>query len=147
MNNIDSKISLLQKWNHRLLLKVPSTRFIELVLRDDPNKSYKEVKNEWFFKQIGSKNCIFNEPASISNTYSVQTLSGRELLTYHIKDSDAYEFESDMMSVWFILKDYCYDKEWWLKEYGQYHDGHPMHDLFLVKSEIIIGLEEKAANL
>jgi hypothetical protein len=142
MNSVDSKIRVLQKWNHRLLLKVPSRRFIELVLREDPNKSSKVVKNEWFLKQIGVKNNIFNEPASISSTYNVQTSSGRELLTYHIKDNDANEFETDMMSVWLFLRDYCYDKEWWLKEYGQYLDGHPMQDLLIVKSKIIIGLGE-----
>jgi hypothetical protein len=147
MNNVDSKIRVLQKWNHRLLLKVPSRRFIELVLREDPNKSSKAVKNEWFLKQIVSKNSIFNEPTSINSTYKVQTSSGRELLTYHIEDNDANEFESDMMSVWFFLKDHCYDKEFWIKEYGQYHDGHPMQDLFLVRSKIVIGLGEEAPNL
>jgi hypothetical protein len=147
MDNFDREIRLLAKWNHRLLLKVPSMRFIELVLRDDPNKSPKEVKNEWFLKQIGSKNCFFKEPASMSSTYKVQTLSGRELLTYHIKNNDVHEFENDVKSVWFFLTDYCYDKEWWLKEYGQYHDGHPMQDLLLVRSEIIIGFGEKAINL
>jgi len=144
MNNFDNEIRLLQKWNHRLLLKVPSKKFIELVLREDSNKSYKEVKNDWFLELIGSKNSFFKESASISRTYNVQTLSGRILLTYHIKDNDTQEFENDMMSVWFFLTDYLYDKEWWLKEYDQFHNGHPMQDLFLVKSEIIIGFEKNS---
>jgi hypothetical protein len=137
VDSTDSKIKLLQKWNHRLLPNESSVKFTELVLGESPNKDSRTIKNEWFMKQIYSKKGIFKEPASISSKYKVQTLSGRNLLTYYIRDNDVNEFESDIMSAWSLLKDYFYDKEWWLNEYGQYLEGHLVHNLFLEKSRII----------
>lgn len=140
MKNFDIELNVLRKWNHRLIIKEPSKRFIELVLSIDPNKDFIMPRHKWLLNQIVSKNCIFIEPASIINTYRLQTLSGKVLLIYYIRDIDVHEFENDIISVWDFLKNHCYDKEWWLKEYGQYLKRHPIHDLVLKKTKIIIGL-------
>jgi len=138
MNSIASEISVLRKWNHRLLPKESSRRFNEFVLMEDPNKPSKAIKNEWFIKQLNSVNSFLCESASMINIYEVQTFVGRELLTYYIKDDDVCEFESDMMSVWPFIEEKCYNNSWWFKEYG--HE-RPMRSLVLLKKKFIINLE------
>jgi hypothetical protein len=55
-----------------------------------------------------------------------------------VKDSSLNEFENDIKSIWDFLED-CYDKEWWIKEYGDFSPGHPANNLHLMKKKVIIG--------
>jgi DNA-directed RNA polymerase subunit RPC12/RpoP len=132
------ELDLLKKWNNRLLLKEPSKKFCELVLEIDPSKDSGTIRREWFNEILQLKDSFFKEDPYKNGIYTIQTMTGRELLIYHIKKSDSNEFENDMKSAWDFLES-CYDKEWWIKAYGDFSDGHPANSLILEKRRLIIG--------
>ena len=133
-----NKIALLKKWNKRLILKEPSMFFVKIILDKDPNKGLAFTRREWFNELIQTKDSFLNKPSSDITEYIVQTQSGRDLLVYYIKDVDTLEFERDMKFAWTFLEK-CYDKDWWLKEYGNYSSDSPLYDLFLERRKTVIG--------
>ena len=135
MNNAN-EIEALIKWNSRLLPKEPSEKFAALVLGEDPAKAARTIKSEWFNKATLTKSGFFHEDPSAMTFYSVETLTGRELLAYNINDTDIDDFEDDMASAWHFLETDCYDKNWWIKEYKEYSEGSP-YVLVFVKRKIM----------
>jgi DNA-directed RNA polymerase subunit RPC12/RpoP len=129
-------ISILQKWNSQLILKEPSKKFVELVLKNDSSKDVGTIRREWFNEKISLKNSIFKEPPSQFTIYHVESSGGRELLTYYVKDSDAIKFEREMKSIWHIVED-CYGEEWWKEEYKSFDSTCV---LFLTKSKVVIAM-------
>jgi transcription elongation factor Elf1 len=135
-DDLSDGIFILQKWNSQLILKEPSKKFVELVLKKDCGKDIRTIRTEWFNEKISLKDGFFKEDPSQFTIYCVQSSGGRELLTYYIKDSDTLKFEHDMKTIWHILED-CYDKEWWKKEYGEFDSTCV---LLLKKNKIVIAM-------
>jgi DNA-directed RNA polymerase subunit RPC12/RpoP len=127
---------ILQKWNSRLILKEPSKKFIELVLKKDSGQDIGIIRREWFNEKISLKDSFFKEYPSQFTIYSIQSSGGRELLTYYVEDSDTLKFEHEMKLIWHILED-CYDEEWWKKEYGKFDSTCV---LLLKKSKFVIAM-------
>ena len=132
--------SLLKKWNANLYPREPSKKFIELVLGKNPLQDMRTIRSEWYDANFNSKESIIRE--CLGNLYRVKTACDREILCYFVKDSDTWEFESDMKSAWGFLEE-CYDdEEWWreccIKQFGKFSKGYLTHGLSLEKSTTII---------
>jgi transcription elongation factor Elf1 len=60
-DSLPDKGTLLRKWNNRLLVKEPSKKLIDLVLKKDSSKDGKTICREWFKEMISSKDSFFRE--------------------------------------------------------------------------------------
>jgi len=138
-DDFPDEIAILRSWNNFLILKEPSIKFVDLILRKDSTKDIKNIRREWFNEKILLEDSFFKRDPSQFTIYHINSIGGRELLTYYINDSDTLRFEHEMKLVWHILED-CYDKEWWEKECGEFDSSCV---LLLEKSKIVISMHHR----